>query len=339
MQATYILFPEKNHVSVERETLPDSPLEPLEVLVRNETSIVSAGTELARLSGLEQATSFPLRPGYGCIGRIEAQGAGVTDFKIGQRVFYAGKHASVNRFKHGQDHQWGRLYPVPEGLDPVDGVVGCMAQIAMTAPNVTQLHLGDRVAVFGLGLVGNLAAQLYALRGANVLALDPVPARCAQARACGLADAVEAPPAEQVAAVKRYAGEEGAAVCVDAVGHSAVIQQAVAACAPFGQVVLLGTPRAPHQADLTPMLLDIHRKGLVVRGAHMWRLPAVPARGMKQDVAWAFATIFGLLRDGKLIVRPLLSHVVKPDAVPAAYRGLQHEKDRYTGVVIDWREA
>lgn len=59
-----------------------------------------------------------------------------------------------------------------------------------------------------------------------------------------------------------------------------------------------------------------------------------PARNMtdKQQMS------FDWIRDGRLAVRPLVSHVIKPDGAAAAYAGLHEQADRYTGVAIDWRE-
>jgi threonine dehydrogenase-like Zn-dependent dehydrogenase len=62
-------------------------------------------------------------------------------------------------------------------------------------------------------------------------------------------------------------------------------------------------------------------------------------RNVRRSVEWAFATVFDLIAKGDLKVRELISHVIAPDEAPAAYDGLQHEPNDYTGVVIDWRNA
>jgi len=338
MKATYVSFPHAGKVEVLTEEIPADGLGPQDVVVRSETSIISAGTELARLHGRDtEPVTWPFRPGYGVIGRVEAVGPGVKDFKPGDRVFFAGKHASVQRFQHGQDHQWGRLYPVPALLDAVVAAFGCMAEIALTAPAVTELTPGDTVAVFGLGLVGNLAAQMYRIQGARVIGLDPVEARCALARKVGIDEAVAVPPAEQADAVRKLTGGRGADVTVDAAGHAAVIRTAVTATRKYGQVVLLGTPRDAIQGNLAEVFVNIHRDGLVVRGAHMWRWEAAEGKTLKRTVPWAFATVFNYLVTGQLKVRELASHVIPPSGAPDAYRGLVDERDKYTAAIIDWR--
>jgi 2-desacetyl-2-hydroxyethyl bacteriochlorophyllide A dehydrogenase len=336
VEARYIVVPQENTVEIACETLDPKSLRPMEVIVRAEASIVSAGTELARITGLDQTRAFPFRPGYGVIGRIEAGGTGLEDFKVGDRVFFAGKHASRQKFLHGQHHQWGYLYPVPDHIDAVAGVYTRMAQIVMSAPDVADLTLGDTVAVFGLGVVGNLAAQLFQLAGAEVIGLDPNKARCEWARKCGIA-ALDVAPDKQVETVLERTNGKGAMVTVDAAGHSAAIITAVMSTARFGQVILLGSPRAPYTADVSQCFYRIHEWGLTMRGAHEWRIPHKDIMESRVSQAANIRKCFKLIGAGKLKVRELTSHVIKPEQAPETYNGLRSRPAEYAGVVIDWR--
>jgi len=323
-------------VEVKSEDISIDNLDPMEVVIRTETSLVSAGTELARLNGMEAGTGFPVRPGYASVGTILAKGSGVGDFNIGDRVFYAGKHCEIQRFLHGQDHQWGRLYPVPAGIPSADAVFVCLAEIALVAPVLSELTPGDTVAVFGLGVIGNLAAQIYRNLGARVIGLDPVAKRCALAEKAGIDITSSCPASEQVATVKKLTDNHGAAITVDAVGHSAIIRNCIQATSLFGQIMLLGTPRAPLTGELTDVFLDIHSRGLVVRGAHMWQFPAFDVRGVKKTVPWAYRMLFDWMKNGRLEVGLLRSHIAKPAEAPRIYEGLQNARDQYWGVVFDW---
>ena len=339
LASRHILFTAPNQVELATEEVGDTALERDEVVIRSEVSLISAGTELARLRGEgEGAGAFPSRSGYACIGRIIAAGPGTTGVAVGDRVFFAGKHAAVQRFRQNQDHQWGRCYPVPEGLAPEDAVFVCLAQIALVAPWVSAAGPGDTVAVFGLGVIGNLCAQLYQMAGARVIGLDPVAARCALARACGLRECLSTAPGSQAEALRAATGGQGASVTVDAVGHTAVIQAAVAGTRLMGECVMLGTPRVPLQGDLTAMLNRVHMEGIALRGAHMYRFPAMPVRGTTRTVGDAYAMLFAAIADGRLRIAPLRSHLVTPEQAPASYRELGEARDRAWGVVIDWRD-
>ena len=336
MKSQYIVFPEQGVVKVETEEVPEGDLTPMEVLIRNEVTYVSAGTELARLAGLEQGMGFPVRPGYAAIGRIVAKGPAVDDFEIGQRVFYSGKHCSAQRYEHGQDHQWGRIYPVPDELSSEDAAYGCLAQIAMTAPLLTGCELGDTVAVFGLGVIGNFCAQWYRHMGARVIALDPVAQRCELARKVGLGTVLDVPPDKQVEAVRDLTDGKGAEITVDAAGHSAVVANCVEATALFGQIVMLGSPRAAYECNMTKTLRRIHQNGQVLRGAHMWHFPAFDVREVKHTVANNYRTVFSMIADGALKVKPLQSHVARPQDAAGVYDGLQNRREEYWGVVFRW---
>lgn len=333
----YIEFPEKGKVICATESISTENLAENEVIIENEASVISSGTELARLAALEAGATFPARPGYGSIGRILAKGSGVDDFDIGARVFFAGRHASVQRFNHKEDHQWAYLFSVPEDINPVQASVGCMAQIAATAPNLANVSLNDTVAVFGLGIVGMLAACMFKLKGARVIGVDPVAHRCELAHQMGIETTLCVPASEQVDALMELTNGVGVDMAVDAVGHPGVIGNAIKACKLFGEVYLLGSPRAPFQGNLTEAFSDIHMKCIKVIGAHMWQYPVDEQRGVKMSCVRNFETVFDLIRTGKLDVSPLISHIIAPEQAPETYMGLRDKPEEYTCAVIKWK--
>ncbi len=336
MKSRYVSFDAQGVVSVKSEEVSDKDLGSMEVLVRNEASLVSAGTELANLHNLTGDVSYPCRTGYASVGRVVATGGDVSDFRPGDRAFYAGKHAEYERFEHGQHHQWGRLYPVPDAVAVEEAPFVCLAEIAMVAPMLSTVHPGDTVAVFGLGVIGNLCAQIYRIMGCRVIGLDPVAKRCELARQAGIRLTIDCPVEEQVDAVKELTGGEGAQITVDAVGHAAVVRSCVQATALMGQTLVLGTPRTPLQGDINEMLHDVHMRGITLKGAHMWQFPAFDVRGAKKTVSWAYRTIYDWMADGALDVKPLHSHTVRLEQAPEVYQGLRNDRDTYWGVVYTY---
>ena len=61
-----------------------------------------------------------------------------------------------------------------------------LANVSMTTMRTTIAHGGDRVAVIGLGLIGNLAAQVFHACGMQVNAVDLSPACREIAARCGI---------------------------------------------------------------------------------------------------------------------------------------------------------
>ncbi len=347
MQARYALIPDKEVFELHTEQLDLSLLPAAgKALIRAEATMVSAGTELAAFTALSKNVyipgrwnSYPWRPGYGLVGRVEAVGASEPNLKTGQRVFCFGKHASLQVYDYSGTKPMNGIFPIPEDVDALDAAVARIVLIALTAPQLSGVALGASVAVFGLGLVGSITALLYQLSGAQVIGLDTSPGRCAAARAAGVAVALDVAAEEQVQALLDLTHGEGVRIAVDSVGHSAVIQNALAVAGQYGQVVLLGSPRAPLQGNLTDLLNRVHMQSLVVRGALEWQLPRQSTRGVAHSVEGNLQLALELIRSEKLKVRTLVSHVVAPEALGDAYRGMLADKDNYRGVVVDWREG
>lgn len=319
------------------ETFPVPAIaRPADVLIETEYSIVSAGTELACRAGIEGWAPLPFCPGYGSVGRVIACGDAVKDIIVGQRVLTFGKHA-----KHALAD--AVIVPVPEGLDPAEATFARMASIAITAVRVSDAELGDAVAVIGLGLVGNLAAQLFALSGCEVIGIDPSTARRAQARACGIAHVLASGPDVQ-AQVAAITSDRLCGTVVEATGLSAVaLETAPALCGKQGEIILLGSPRAPYTADVTPFLNQLHlcRPTATVKGALEWRYPLRDdGEGFaKHSIERNVRQLLHLLAQGKLKGSPLLTHLATPADCQAVYEGLTHQKDVYTGVVFDWSKV
>lgn len=87
----------------------DKPTPRVDTLIKNICSIISAGTEMAILSGNESWAPLPFMPGYGAVGTIESDGKG--RFKPGQTVFTYGTHSEFT----GEETV---CLPLPEGLAP-----------------------------------------------------------------------------------------------------------------------------------------------------------------------------------------------------------------------------
>jgi len=117
-------------------------------------------TASAVFSQLEQ----PLPLGYSAAGEVIAVGAGMEDtYKVGDQVAMAGagiaNHAEVNAVPKNL------LAKMPEGVPYEHAAFATLSAIAMQGFRNTGAVLGDKVLVMGLGLVGQLTAQLAKAAG------------------------------------------------------------------------------------------------------------------------------------------------------------------------------
>ncbi len=185
---------ETGHAGVVTGDMP--PLEKGNVLVRVYASLISAGTELkqglkdsvkskrAAKSGSEGSR----RPfGYQNAGEIIEVGEGAGEFTKGERVAcMGGGYALHSNYAAVPKNLCCRL---PENVSYGEGAFAHLAATSLHAVRRGKPELGEFVLVTGLGLVGNMAAQLSRLSGAYTAGWDMFGFRCETAKKAGIDEA------------------------------------------------------------------------------------------------------------------------------------------------------
>lgn len=332
MKIKTIYFPEPNKVLCEEEE-KDISLGTKDIAIRAEYSIISAGTELAKLTGL-QKVDYPFVPGNRGIGRVEEVGKEVVSVAPGDRVFSHIPHANYTPASP-------LCVKIPPNLDGKIAVSVGMATVAMTAIRVSEVELGDWALVTGLGIVGNLCAQLLTLSGAKVIGADPIQFRRDTAMACGVREVIDPSTENTADAVMELTEGRGAELAVETSGIPAVVETAANAVGRLGEVILLGSPRGEYKSNLTDLLNRIHlsQGSITFKGAHEWRYPLYRDRFSKHSIERNAEILFQLMIDGKLNIEKPITHYLPPEEAEMAYEGLLNNKDQYLGVVFDWRNS
>lgn len=334
MKAQQVIFPSPGEVELEEFDFNTQNLGNTDIAIETEFSIISAGTELAIMEGIESWAPLPFVPGYGSIGEVIAVGKLINQFKVGDRVFTYGKHASLGLTSI-------LTLPVPDNLNSLEAVISRMAAVSITANRVSQAELGDYVAVFGLGLVGNLSAQLFTLCGCKVIGIDISQPRLDLAKKCGIKHVInplEKSVNEKISAITY--GEMCSSV-IEATGIPSVAEQAIRCAGVLGEFILLGSPRGEYQSNLTDFLNRSHLIShgcITIKGAFEWRFPINRNTLSKHSIERNLQIIFELIQDKKLKVSNLISHILSPLECKQAYQGLRNNKDKYIGVVFDWKK-
>ncbi|MHB9863787.1 bi-domain-containing oxidoreductase [Streptomyces sp. YIM S03343] len=248
---TVLLSPRTGAVTVGEIPAPETA--PGTVVIRNDWSLISAGTERATVStgaqsllgkarqrpdqvaqvldsvkrtGLAETwrtvqdrLDRPVQLGYSCAGTVLHTGEGVDDIRPGMRVAAAGaryaSHAEIVAVPRNL------VVPVPDGVDTRWAAFATVGAIALHGIHQAEAVPGSRIAVIGLGLVGQITLQLLRTYGYDALGIDPDPAMVALASAAGLA-AFSRDTDRLPDAVSRHWGGTGAdAVLVTAATSSA----------------------------------------------------------------------------------------------------------------------
>ncbi len=329
---TKIQFAAPGQVQVITEPMA-FPLAPHEILIRTRFSLVSTGTELAKLTGL-QKVAYPFDPGNRACGEVIARGSSVEGVEEGDLVFSYiphWSHARANRL-------WVKA---PSGVRERYAAFVGMASVGMTALRAGEVEIGDTVVVLGLGLVGNLAAQLCQIAGAHVVGADLSEHRLALARKCGLSHVVNVSQPHVREHVLAATGGQEPQVVIEASGtpEGALLAVQLTGQQGEGNVVLLGSPRRSLETDVTPLLQQVHlwRGGSVnLRGAHEWRYPLHADRFSKHSIARNMEIIFRLMATQKLCLEPLISCVTTPQQAAEAFAAMCQSPDEMVGVLFDW---
>ena len=273
-------------------------------------------------------------PGYGAVGEAVEVGRDVTGVKVGDRLFCYNKHAQYSLTSG--THPVIRL---GEAIDLRYAAFIRMAAVSMTSLRVSPPELGDWVAVQGLGLVGNFAAQLFNLAGARVIAIEPSDARREQAQGCGIQRVIDPTVQNLKEAVMEVTNGEGVSTFVEATGIPALVEPACELIAKQGELVLLGSPRGELQTDVTSLLNQVHLWGngcITLKGAHEWRYPTLREPNVKHSIERNCELLAEMIEQDKLQVEPLLTHVVSPEDCQEMYQGLKHRPDEHLGILFDW---
>lgn len=337
--AQRIIFPEIRRAAWEEVALPPADrLGPDEVLVRATCTLVSAGTEIAIYSGSHIGYTIPgstyprlpHRPGYAFAGTVEAIGPAVTAFRPGDRVGGSVGHAGWSVVNAAR----ALLVPLPDGVSSEQACLARLATIAMQGVRLAGLRLGERVAVFGQGLIGQFARQLAALDGAaTTFAVDLVDARLEVARRHGATHVVNPRREDVAAAVQAATTGHGVDVAIEATGNPAVITQALGVAADLGRVILLGSPRG--RVEIDPYS-DIHRRGVSLIGAHMRTTASAANVYHRWTVPEHYRLALELIRQGRLRTEGLVTHRVPAEEALSVFEALTERPQEHLGVLIEW---
>jgi 2-desacetyl-2-hydroxyethyl bacteriochlorophyllide A dehydrogenase len=226
------------------------------VRVRTWYSGISAGTELTAYRGSnpyltkewdvgarlfrEGAPTFayPVAGwGYSEMGEVTEVGAQVVGLAVGDLVYGIWGHRSEAVVPAAMVQ--GRTLDRPE--DGLRGTFARVGAIALNAVLAADVRLGDRVVVFGQGVIGLLATRLASLAGAHVIAVDGFESRLAVARELGAAQVVPATVEGGAGAVVRELTDgAGADSAIELSGSYRALHEATRSVVVDGTVVASG---------------------------------------------------------------------------------------------------
>lgn len=295
-----LFFTAPFEVVVIQEAIPDPGAG--EVLVHAEMSAISPGTEMlfyrdqvpadlsvdATIAALGGTFSYPLKYGYAVVGWVQALGPGVDESWLGRRVFAFHPHES--HFVSAVSD----LHPVPNDLSSESAVLLPLMETAVSFLMDGQPMIGERVVLFGQGIVGLLTtAMLAAYPLADLVTLDRFPLRRRWSNELGAKMSLDPGAADATDQLQgRLSGEgsyQGADLIFELSGSPEALGQAIATVGYDGRV-LIGSWYGMKQARLN-LGSQFHRSHVSLISSQVsfiaprWRGRFDQARRL--DMAWS----------------------------------------------------
>lgn len=334
MQGRRVCFPAAREVTWEKISFDPTQLKPTEMLIQTKYTLISAAAEAGLYSGSdwEWEVRYPRYPGYTNVGIATHAGPEAQGITVGDLVFSYANHASHARLDVKRDF----YLKVPEDINPIHALFARLGSVAMTAPTLATYKPGDWVVVFGLGLVGNLTAQLFRLSGTSVIGVDLFDSRLEVAKQCGIPHTVKYHAEHLANIVQTLTEGRGVEIVVDAIGNADCVVEGLDLLRRGGQVLLLGHMRESSAYLASDLIRKIFLRWATVKSSWEWQLPQWESDQVQTSIESNSRDVFRMVQDGRLQVNKLISHIIKPDAIRDAYEGLINQKNDYWGVVLDW---
>ncbi len=357
------------------ETIPAPLVDPKTALVRVTHSCISAGTELSGIresaeplykralrrpdlikKGLKMVAETGLRrtvdvakgkietgnqTGYSAAGVVEECGAELTEIKPGMRVACAG--AGIANHAEYISVPRNLLVPVPDDVDSASASTVTLGSIALQGVRRAQPTLGETFVVIGLGILGQLTAQLLKANGCRVIGTDLDGDRLELAGKLGADHTVASTEKDAISRVGRITDQYGAdgVIVTAAASGSEVLSTAFQMCRKKGRVVLVG------DVGLNIKRTDIYEKELDFFVSTSYGPGRYDDRYEQQGldypigyVRWTenrnMSEYLNLIANGRLRVEPLISGIYPVDEAAKAYESFNVAEKRPLMVLLGY---
>lgn len=322
----------------------DPPLDPHQVLVKTELASGKHGTTLAgfddenfrgqrfdqemRLfvaaeADAERAQPTPSSPrgtGTTGVGVVVDVGTEVRRWAVGDRVFGLMDVRETNICHED------RLWKLGD-LDPYLALCVEPAYVAFHCIRESQVRLGDRVAVVGLGALGLLAVRMAAEAGAEtVFAVDPLANRRKWAAENGADRVLDSEEGDAALEIHQATGGPGVDVAIELAGTYPALYTAIRCVRVGGTVCSAGFYQGEAHGLWLGRGWHHNRLTMIVPHGCGWGHPPRDYPGW--DEGRAYDCTVSLMRKGRLTAPGLIDPVVPLDEGPEVFRLIEQEPEK-----------
>jgi 2-desacetyl-2-hydroxyethyl bacteriochlorophyllide A dehydrogenase len=300
------------------------------------------GSDLHIFKGRHPAAPLPVAIGHELSGEVLSVGKKVSKVKEGDRVvvepvitcgrchfcrrgeyhlcmeisfqYRKGQGAFSPYFVASED--W--VHPLPPNVTFEEGALVEPLSVAIHAVRKANLQLGHSVAVFGAGAVGLLVLILSGLSGAGkVFVVDVQDHRLKKARQLGAFQVLDNLKEDTVQQVFERTSQLGVDRSFEAVGLETTLLQSLRVLKKGGTSILVGLFENPEVK--LPANIFVQREIALVGS---------------QGYCWDFQTALKMLEEGRVNLKPILTHALPLASLQNAFELLTDPKGKAVKVVM-----
>lgn len=308
------------------------PLQEEQVLIKTLFSGISQGTEMLvyrgevpadtpfDLEGMEGSFTFPIKYGYCNLGEVVELGPKANRLRIGDKVFLHAPHQTF--YSVSQD----AAMVMPEEVPLKRAVFFASLETAITALWDAELNLGERVAVFGQGVIGLLLTMLFRHCGAlDIITLDKYDLRRQLSLEMGASLSLDPDNPATWEAIS-----PGMDLVVEASGDPGALEYCIKLIGTEGTILVVSW----YGIKAAKLMLgnNFHRNRLTIKSSQVSRLPARLSarwdRRRRAELVWRLISQYPL--------ENLITHTYPFSNAAEAYRLLEERPQQAVQVILDY---
>lgn len=353
------------------DEVPEPLVTPNHVLIAPVYSLISSGTETADIhqeavikevaedpSKLKQVlevmkTNSPIRTAsevlakFGSYAALGYSGAGVlidvhetvSGLMVGDRVAYGGEGTG-----HAETVITGKnlVARIPENVQFQHACFTTLGSIALNSVRIAEIGIGDTVAVVGLGIVGQLCAQLVNLSGGVAIGMDLIPDRVEMALQMGAEHGIIADESAEEKILSLTDGKGVDSVIVAAAAKSAQpSKQALRICRDRGRLVIVGA------VDLHFPWDEMYMKEIKLFMSRAYGPGSYDEKYEKQGHDYPYSYIrwtekrnmeefLRLVSKGQVRIEPLITHRFPLEEAEQAYQTIMDPASSSLAILLEY---
>lgn len=313
----------------------------------------NCGSDLQRIM-VEGTYHFPCIPGHEFAGEIALLGQKVSGWKVGDRVTAApqipcrrcnwcelGEYNMCEEYDYVGSRSNGsfaqylkipadNIFKIPDGVDFEDAAVTDPACIALHGiRRAGGIKPGETVVILGIGPIGLFVCQWAKILGAGeVIGVDIVEKKLGIAKKLGADWTINSRTQDVVEEMRKMA-KRGAGLVIETAGSIDTQRQSLQIAGKRGRIVQIG--RSHHDVLLPDAIYSlIFRHELEIYGS---------VNSSFSDLHNEWETALRFMADGKLQVKPLVSHRITLAETPKMFYKMYNREIVYNKIMIlPWSE-